>query len=228
MPSDAAVEERPASALELLRSKSLPALVQEEILNLILQGRLNAGDKLNEVEIATRLGVSRGPVREAFRALEEAGMVRLAKNRGVFVRELSAGEAEEIYAVRAGLDELAGRLLAPRITDKQIAELRALVATMEASSAARDLDSYFPLNLRFHDRVVEMTGNAKLAAIYRRLMNELHLQRRQGLARGGIRVSNAEHAAIVEALATRDPERAAAAMREHVMAGHQRWQQSVA
>jgi DNA-binding GntR family transcriptional regulator len=167
-------------------------------------------------------------VREAFRALEEAGMVRLSKNRGVFVRELTAAEAEEIYAVRAGLDELAGRLLAPRITDEQIAELRALVARMQASSAAQDVDTYFPLNLRFHDRVVEMTGNGKLASIYRRLMNELHLQRRQGLARGGIRVSNAEHAKIVEALATRDPERAASVMREHVMAGHQRWQRTVA
>jgi phosphonate utilization transcriptional regulator len=228
VPTDAAIEEAPASALELLRSKSLPALVQEEILRLILAGRINAGDKLNEVELATRLGVSRGPVREAFRALEEAGMVRLAKNRGVFVRELTAAEAEEIYAVRAGLDELAGRLLAPRITDEQIAELRALVARMQASSAAQDVDTYFPLNLRFHDRVVEMTGNGKLASIYRRLMNELHLQRRQGLARGGIRVSNAEHAKIVEALATRDPERAASVMREHVMAGHQRWQRTVA
>jgi len=225
MPPDAAIEEAPASALALLRSKSLPALVQEEILRLILAGRINAGDKLNEVEIATRLGVSRGPVREAFRALEEAGMVRLSRNRGVFVRELTA-EAEEIYAVRAGLDELAGRLLAPRIADEQIAELRSLVARMQASSAAQDVDTYFPLNLRFHDRVVEMTGNGKLAAIYRRLMNELHLQRRQGLARGGIRVSNAEHAEIVEALATRDPDRAASAMREHVMAGHRRWRRT--
>jgi phosphonate utilization transcriptional regulator len=226
MPTDAAIEEAPASALALLRSKSLPALVQEEILRLILAGRINAGDKLNEVEIATRLGVSRGPVREAFRALEEAGMVRLAKNRGVFVRELTAAEAEEIYAVRAGLDELAGRLLAPRITDEQIAELRSLVARMQASSAAHDVDTYFPLNLRFHDRVVEMTGNGKLAAIYRRLMNELHLQRRQGLAGGGILVSNAEHSEIVEALATRDPDRAASAMREHVMAGHRRWRRT--
>src|ERR671933_1444345 len=122
------------AAIALLRSKSLPALVQEEILRLILQGRINAGDKLNEVEIATRLGVSRGPVREAFRALEEAGMVRLAKNRRVFVRELSAAEAEEIYAVRAGLDEVAGRLLAPRITDAQLAELTSLVEAMEASA----------------------------------------------------------------------------------------------
>jgi phosphonate utilization transcriptional regulator len=228
MSPDMALDGSSAGTIALLRSKSLPMLVQEEILGLILQGRLNAGDKLNEVEIATRLGVSRGPVREAFRALEEAGMVRLSKNRGVFVRELTAGEVEEIYAVRAGLDELAGRLLAPRITDEQLAELQALVAEMQASSAARDLDVYFPLNLRFHDRVVGMTGNVKLASIYRRLMNELHLQRRQGLAGGGIRVSNAEHATIVEALATRDPDRAAAAMREHVMAGRHRWQRSVA
>lgn len=215
-------------AVAALRPKSLPAMVQEEILRLILNGRLGAGAKLNEVELAAQLGVSRGPVREAFRALEEAGLVRLAPNRGVFVREISAREAKEIYQVRAGLDELAGRLLAPVVTETQLAELRKLVQRMARGTAAHDIDVYYPLNLRFHDRVVEMTGNAKLVATYRRLIHELHLLRRRGLvAGGGLAVSNTEHAAIIDALATRDAERAAAAMRTHVLAGFQRFHATV-
>lgn len=214
----------PASAVReaigLLQSKSLARLVQDEVVRMLHAGELVAGAKLNEVDLAGRLGVSRGPVREAFRALEEAGLVRTEKNRGVFVRAFSAEEAAELYTVRAGLDEVAGRLLAPRITDAQVAELRALTAAMEPHAAPAAIAGYMPLNLKFHDRIVEMAGNQKLLEIYRRVINEMHLLRRQGLVfGGGLPVSNAEHRAIVAALAARDPEAAARAMRGHVEAG---------
>lgn len=211
------------SAIGFLRSTSLTSLVQEEIVRMILSGELDAGAQVKEFAIADRLGVGRSSVREAFRALEEAGLVRLEKNRGVFVREIGDDEAEEMYAVRAGLDELAGRLLAPRITVGQVDELRRLVDDLEALLAPESFATYFPLNLRFHDRIVEMTGNGKLLLMYRRLINEMHLLRRRGLLRGGgLLVSNDEHRAIVAALASRDAEAAAAAMRDHVRSGRNR------
>ncbi len=213
----------PASSIELLQSKSLPMLVQDEILRLILAGELVAGQKLNEIALASRLGVSRGPVREAFRALEEAGLVRPEKNRGVFVREISADEALELYEVRAALDEIAGRFLATRITEAQLAELRGMIDDLERHSQAQDIASYFPLNIRFHDRLVEMTANRKLLGIYRRLINEMHLLRRHGMLHGGgLLVSNLEHRRIVDALAQRDEDCVARVMREHVMAGRMR------
>src|SRR5437764_7733 len=92
----------PAATIALVQSSSLPALVQKEIERMILAGDFAAGAKLNEVAVAALLGVSRGPVREAFRALEESGLVRLEKNRGVFVRQISVEDADEIYEVRAG------------------------------------------------------------------------------------------------------------------------------
>lgn len=211
------------SAIGFLRSTSLTSLVQEEIVRMILSGELDAGAQVKEFAIADRLGVGRSSVREAFRALEEAGLVRLEKNRGVFVREISDDEAEEMYAVRAGLDELAGRLLAPRITAGQVDELKRLVDDLEALLAPETFATYFPLNLRFHDRIVEMTGNGKLLVMYRRLINEMHLLRRRGLLRGGgLLVSNDEHRTIVAALASRDAEAAAAAMRDHVRSGRNR------
>lgn len=211
------------SAIGFLRSTSLTSLVQEEIVRMILSGELDAGAQVKEFAIADRLGVGRSSVREAFRALEEAGLVRLEKNRGVFVREIGDDEAEEMYAVRAGLDELAGRLLAPRITAGQVDELRRLVDDLEALLAPESFATYFPLNLRFHDRIVEMTGNGKLLLMYRRLINEMHLLRRRGLLRGGgLLVSNDEHRTIVAALASRDAEAAAAAMRDHVRSGRNR------
>ncbi|MDO8277497.1 MAG: GntR family transcriptional regulator, partial [Burkholderiaceae bacterium] len=90
--------------LHVLQSTSVPKAVQKEIEKMILSGAFEAGQKLGEVDLAGRLGVSRGPVREAFRGLEEAGLIRVSKNRGVFVREISPVEAAELYEVRAGLD----------------------------------------------------------------------------------------------------------------------------
>lgn len=213
--------QRALNAIELVQSKSLGALVQDALVRMILAGEIGAGQKLNEVALATRLGVSRGPVREAFRALAEAGLVRQEKNRGVFVRDIQPEEAAELYELRAGLDELAGRALAARITGAGIAELEAMVAEMDH---APSIEEYFPLNIRFHDRIVELAGNRQLLAVYRRLMNEMHLLRRRGLVfGGGMRgMSNVEHRAIVAALARRDVDAVVEAMRRHVHAGHER------
>ena len=106
----------PGATIALVQSNSLPMLVQKELERMILAGDLAAGAKLNEASVADTLGVSRGPVREAFRALEESGLVRLEKNRGVFVRQISVAEADEIYEVRAALDEWTGRRLAQTAT----------------------------------------------------------------------------------------------------------------
>lgn len=207
-------------ALEVLRSRSLPELVRGEVVAMLRAGELKAGAKLNEADLARRLGVSRGPVREAFRALAEAGLVRAEKNRGVFVRQMSPAEARELYAVRASLNDCAGRLLAPRVTEEQLAELSARVDAMEPHAGRAAIASYMPLNLAFHERIVEMTGNGKLLDLYRRVVNEIYLLRVRGLVfGGGLPVSNAEHRAIVAALATRDGEAAARAMRDHVMGG---------
>jgi phosphonate utilization transcriptional regulator len=211
------------SALQIIKTDSLAKAVQDEFVRLITEGVLQSGSKLTESEMALRLGVSRGPVREAFRALEEAGLLRFAKNRGVFVREVTEQDVVELYEVRAGLDDTAGRLLAPIITNSQVEELRSAVEAMEVSFSHRDWRNYFPLNLKFHDRIVEMTRNRKLLEMYRRLVNEMHLMRRRGMEdSGGPFVANDEHRDIVAALASRDGERAAHAMRSHVVSGEQR------
>jgi phosphonate utilization transcriptional regulator len=214
---------RAPTRLEMLRSVTLTGLVQEEILRRIKTGELQAGAKLNENDLAEHLQTSRSPIREAFRALEEAGLLRLEKNRGVFIREISDTEAAELYEVRAGFDEMAGRLLAPRITDAELKELRQLLDQLEASAGKGGVNHYFPLNIAFHDRLVEMAGNATLHGIYRQVVNRMHLLRRRGFAAAGSsQASHAEHRLILEALATRDPEAAARAMRQHVLAGYQR------
>src|SRR5438105_10474168 len=164
----------PVATIALLQSSSLPMLVQKELERMILAGDLAVGAKLNEVAIAERLGVSRGPVREAFRALEESGLVRLEKNRGVFVRQIDVKEADEIYELRAVLDEFVGRRVTQTAKDSDIRDLRALVERMDKAAAKNDLDAYHQVNLVFHDRLVQLTGNAKLVCTYRLLVQDFH------------------------------------------------------
>lgn len=220
---DVITNSRNISAISLVQKNSLPSLVQKELERMILAGDLLAGDKLNEVSLAEMLGVSRGPVREAFRALEEVGLVQQEKNCGVFVRQISVEEADEIYEVRAALDELIGRKLAANIKPPQVQQLRALLTRMDEMVALGDVDGYLKLNLSFHDLLVELAANKKLLHTYRRLVNELRLFRRSALAqKGGLPTSTAEHHKIVDAIAAGDVQAAGDIMREHAVAGRKR------
>ena len=163
----------PHPTITLLQTSSLTSVVQGELERMILSGELAPGAKLTEMALATRLGVSRGPLREAFRMLEEAGLVRTEKNRGVFVRDIPIEEAVEIFDLRAAMDEWVGRRLAEHIPTAQLKEVRGLVEQMEAAVKAKDTYHDHLLNLKFHDRLVELAGNSKLTAIYRKLIKEL-------------------------------------------------------
>jgi phosphonate utilization transcriptional regulator len=209
--------------ISLVQAHSLTGLVQREIERMILAGDLVAGRKLREAEVAAMLGVSRGPVREAFRALEESGLVRFEKNRGVFVRVIGVDEADEIFELRAVLDEFAGRRAAQKATPVEVTELRALVERMEKAVERGDVDLYHASNIAFHDRVIQLAGNAKLTLLYRRLVNELHLHRRAALGQAGILpVSMREHRTIVDHIAARQAAAAGRALHEHAMASRER------
>jgi phosphonate utilization transcriptional regulator len=213
----------PHPTIALLQSSSLASVVQQEIERAILAGEHPPGSKLIEATLAQRMGVSRGPVREAFRMLEEAGLVRTEKNRGVFVRDIPIEEAVEIFELRAAMDELVGRKLAKDATPAQVKELKSLVDAMEKAVKAQDAHEYHLLNLKFHDRLVEMAGNSKMTAIYRKLIKELSLFRRLNLAEGWLLpVSVNDHRQIVKAIASGDPQAAGRAMFGHVMASKAR------
>jgi phosphonate utilization transcriptional regulator len=218
-----------APAIRLVQSNSLAMLVEREIERMILAGDLPAGSKLTEANIALELGVSRGPVREAFRALEASGLVQLEKNRGVYVRQISVREADEIFELRAVLDEFVGRRLAETATSAQLRELRQIVERMEKATTRNDVDAYLAANLDFHDRLVELTGNAKLLNTYRRLVNELSLFRRTTLAQGGrMPASTREHREIVDRIAARQAAAAGRALHDHAMASRERMRKAYA
>jgi len=203
--------------------QSLTARVQGALERMIVDGELKGGARINEKLLSARFGVSRGPIREACRALTQAGLLTAVPNRGMFVRELALKEVLELYDVRAALDDLAGRTLATRITPAELGSLERLVAEMDLAAAQRDLDRYYPLNFRFHEQLLSLAGNQRLIGLYGTLVKELHIFRRRSLLeQGSMRVSNEEHRRVVAALAQGDPVRAGSFMRSHVLAAKQR------
>jgi phosphonate utilization transcriptional regulator len=221
----------PAMAtIEMLRENSLATLAQRELERRIISGEIAVGTKLNEADIAGALGVSRGPVREAFRALDQAGLVRVEKNRGVFVRQVSLAEANEIYEVRAVLEGLIGRLAAKRIDAEQVEQLRGVVKKMAAHDRSRKAESYFALNVEFHELLARAARNQALLNNYRRVVNELDLYRRETISRStdNIPVSTREHEAIVNAVSQGDEKLAERLLTEHVLQSRERLHHALA
>lgn len=205
------------TAFEILRSSSLPILLEQEIERVILGGEFAPGDHLNEKEMALRFGISRGPVREALRSLESSGLIEQIPNRGFFVRRLSAAQASDVYDVRSVLFGLAGRLLAERITDEGIATLKQFMADMDVAVAADDFGRYVKLNFALHEFIVVESGNEVLALQYLTLVKQLKLYRAHSLALGdAMHASHREHHLMVDALVARDPDRAFTAHASHV------------
>ena len=210
------------NVLTLVQSTSLTRLVADSVEELILCGELAPGVKLNEVALAERFRVSRGPLREAFRLLEESGLIYQEKNRGSFVRVVELSEAAELYEVRAGLDATAGRLLSARINAEQLSALRQLTDQMESIDKS-DVEQFHILNLDFHDQIIAMTGNQTLTDTYRKLAKQLALFRKRNLmAPMAIPHFAQEHSAIVDMLEQRNGIGCAEALYAHAQGGRQR------
>ncbi|HVF62899.1 MAG TPA: FCD domain-containing protein [Casimicrobiaceae bacterium] len=205
------------------RSESFVLRVQRELERAIAAGELRGGDRINESSLAIKLGMSRGPVREACRTLEQTGVLRSAINRGFFVREITTREALDLYDLRAKLHGMAGRLAAGSVTGAQLHELDALVDRMDEAVEGEDIGAFYPLNCEFHTLIVACADNHKLTQLWPNLESELHLFRRRGLVLpGSLRISNYDHRAMVAALRAGDAATAERVMEQHIQSGKAR------
>lgn len=208
------------SAIDFLRTRSLSSVVQAEIERMIVDGELAPNERVNENALAQQLRVSRGPIREACSALSAMGLIEIIPNRGFFVRALSDEEALEVSQARAGIFACMAMLLAERVTDAQVAILRGLVDRMDEIVPTGEVSIYYPVNLEFHEQLARMCGNKRLGQIYLGLARELHIQRYRALSSGDVlHVSNAEHRAILDAVAAHDQVRAFKAAQAHILNG---------
>ena len=209
--------------IAMLQTSSLTSAVQQALERMITLGELGPGDKLNEVALAERLGVSRGPVREAFRVLEEAGLLTLKKNRGVYVRQIPLQEALEIYELRAMMEAHVGAVLAESASEEQLNSLQTMIDSMEQAVQAQDSALYYRLNVEFHETMVSFAGNRKLYLLYRRLTRELALFRRRNLAAQSLSTGSIqEHREVLAAIRSRNTKLAADTLRRHVQQSRER------
>lgn len=205
------------------RAESLTSRVYQEIEGMILSGDLEPGTRVNEYTLAEQFAVSRGPIREATRALVKAGLLTSIPARGVFVREMSDLEISENYDVRALLTGLMCARAAERATAKQIGQLNDLVRDMEEAIGRGEIPTYYRINIEFHDLIGVIADHGCAHRIYSDLIRETHSLRRSLSSPGQ---TNNEHRAIVDAIRQGNSERARALGEEHVLHGKKRWMSS--
>lgn len=204
------------NALDFLKSHSMVTVIEHEVERMILSGELLPGSWLNERRLAARLSVSRGPVREACRKLENAGLVRVVNNRGVFICELEFREAIELVEIRAELGSFLGRKAAENASEDDIGNLDKLIKEMDKLVSKNDVDSYHVANHIFHNKLLECSKNSRLWKTFQGMEMELRLFRQRVLIDdSSLKQSNAEHRAIVAAISSRDARKTGAAVAKH-------------
>jgi DNA-binding GntR family transcriptional regulator len=206
------------------RLSSLSDQVWEELRQQIVHGERHPGDRIVELEIAAQLGVSQGTVREALQRLESEGLVERQSRTATYVTDFSIAEMYELSMVRTQVEGFTFRRAAARITDEQCDELQNLVEQLRAAARRKDLVAVEKIDMHFHQRICELAGSRILLRIWLPLFTQLQRFIAQAHHRYFPDMSEIAdgHQALVDALRTRDPEQAAAALKDHVMVSWER------
>lgn len=205
-------------------TEALGVDVMRRIEQLIISGALRPGERLNEVALARSLGVSRGPVREAARALERTGLVTVIMNRGAFVRSLDLDEAMDIYEINAVLFGLASGQAAGTLTASQAFSLREMVDAMDAAISLDDRADFFRINSSFHAFILASSRNREAQALYSQFTRKLLLLRRRSFERPGhMQEANREHRGLMEAILSGDAALARTLAEAHARLGRARF-----
>jgi DNA-binding GntR family transcriptional regulator len=199
-----------------------PRALYEEVAELlrqrIFQRELEPGSWIDEVKLALEYGISRTPLREALKVLATEGLVTMKMRRGAYVTEVSEQDLHEVYHLLSLLESDAAGVVAERASAAELKELAAIHAELEAAVANRD--QFFPINERFHMRLLEIAGNRWRNQMVADLRKVMKLNRHNSLLKSGrIEESLKEHRAVMAALKRRDPAATVARMREHFANG---------
>lgn len=199
--------------MKMKQSDQFRVQIEEEIAT----GVLKPGERLDEVSLAERFGVSRTPVREALQQLAAGGLIELRPNRGAIVSAPNASQLLEMFDVMAELEAMCGQRAARRMMPEDEARLKSTLAACRAAMEAGDPDAYYFENEHFHRAIYSASGNRFLAeqalALHRRLAPFRRLQLR---VRNRLKTSQAEHEAIVMAILEGDTAAAGAKLKGHV------------
>jgi len=185
--------------------------------NAILDGRLEAGTRLVERDLAEKFNVSRPPIREAIRQLNSEGLVKIVPRKGAVVARISAKDVEEIYSIKILIEGFAAREAAKKLSEADLRKLKSLIEKMAIQIERTGVSRYVKLAEEFHDLINKAAGNDKLYEIYKRLSKQIVCHRINYLSLpGGLRRSFGGHKKIFEALLQRAPDRVESCLTEHI------------
>lgn len=154
--------------------RSLHDEIVVRLRDLIMDGELKAGDKINEAELCLRFGVSRTPLREALKALAAEGLVVLSPNRGAAVAQITEADIDELFPILGALEALAGELACAKITDAEIAALRRDHDRMVKHYSRGEWAGYIKLNRVIHEAIFAVASNRSLTTLYHQVMVRTH------------------------------------------------------
>jgi len=205
------------SSSEPISRRSLHDELVERLRELIGNGALAPGEKIQEMVLCKRFAVSRTPLREALKVLASEGIVTLQPHRGASVASLSVSELEEVFPVMGALESLAGEIACSRITDQEIAEIASLHRKMVEHWRRRELQPYFKINQAIHQAILKASHNETLKSVYRALAGRLLTARYvANMSDDRWHEAVVEHEMMLSALQARDGPELAAILKRHL------------
>lgn len=192
-------------------------VVFQTLRNAILKGELKPGERLMEIQLAQRLGVSRTPVREALRKLELEGLVIMIPRRGAIVADITVQDLEDVLEVRAALEELAVRKACDSVTEEQLRKLKQATAEFKRCAEREDLLACVEADMQFHEIIYESANNRRLQQMLLNLREQMYRYRMEYMKdRRMYRLLIEEHDAIRKAIKKKDREKAGSLMKIHI------------
>jgi DNA-binding GntR family transcriptional regulator len=201
----------------LISRRSLHGELVDLLHDMVLDGELRPGDKINEQALCTRFGVSRTPLREALKVLASGGLVILAPNRGASVASISPQEIDQLFPIMGALESLAGELACGKITDAAVTRIQKLHDEMVRHYKKREAGPYLKLNRQIHEAIFEAAANDELTQLYHTMMVRTHAVRftaKKSPERWDEAVE--DHEQMMKALYARDGKRLALILKDHL------------
>ena len=207
----------PPDAFPTIDRQGLSAVVTTRLRDMIVEGTLTPGMRLNERVLCEQLSISRTPLREAFKTLAVEGLIDLTPNRGAVVAQMSVEEISQTFEVMGALEALSGEAACARATADEIAEIRALHYEMLAAHSRRDLPAYYKLNNAIHNRINQAARNPVLTETYSQINARIQsLRFRSNFNQEKWDAAVRQHSAMLDALEKRDGQALRAILQEHL------------
>jgi DNA-binding GntR family transcriptional regulator len=202
------------------RHQTLREKILETIRDAILKGSLKPGERVSEPDLAERFGISRTPIREAFRQLESEGYLEVVPRKGAVVASLSARDIEEFYAIKIILEGFAARMAADKLTAKEIERLESINERLHKIAKEGDVKTFFRVHNEFHEVFIKAAGNDKLSEMINQLVMKFKRLRLVSLSQPGrMIVSIEDHHDMIQAFKDHDGSRADSLVRHAATIG---------